>query len=150
LEILVTVETNEETGQWVVACPVIPGLWVQGKGRDESFALAQSAIRRNLEKRAGRKLAVDFELRPFYVFGDRKDEKVWWTGEQERIDALIQAAQSAPATVEPVKECLGRFRSSSGQFLVRGGWAKMMARHRQGCRASQNGQPSEFERIRRG
>ena len=147
MQILVTVE-HTDAGDWLVKCPVIPGCVVREESREKALSNARSAIKSNLDARAGRELALEIDLLPFHMFGERKFENVSWTGEKERIEALITEARSKPTAITPVRtpECLGRFRSTG---FVRGGWSKVMGRDRRGPMLGQGERNADFSRFRR-
>ena len=131
MEFLVTVDRNE-AGGWLAACPAIPGCACRGATRDQMFAGMKNSIRACLEIRAGRELAMTVELLPLYMTAQRKGSKVTWTGEKERIEALIRNGSETGAVDVPkaAMECLGRFRSSLNCFNSRTARLNALCRRR--------------------
>ena len=127
MKLLATVE-HTDSGDWLIKFPSVPECAIREEDRELAFAKARSAVKRSLETRAGIKLNVEFELVPFCVFGERKKEKITWTGETERIEALIREAQSR--RLVKGKEHFGRFNSPGMSFYLRNGWSNAPARLR--------------------
>ena len=112
---------RDAAGIWLAECPAIPGCVCRAATREETFAGIKNSIRSCLEVRAGRELVMRVDLLPFYMTAQRNGSKVTWSGEKEKIEALIRSGSELTA-VNPSKSarvCLGRFRWNSGGFASR-------------------------------